>query len=131
MGKFAEKWGLAIAGVVLFVAITTAVTVDYRTAAGDRATKGAPWTPSEMQKLRIENKQLKAGLVQREFSAVQQRWNDAVGAIKDECAAVVKENGWPQDMTCDIQTLQFKEVPINSNAGLDHKPGPAPPAKKP
>jgi len=123
MREWFRRWSFIVVGLILVALVGFASYKDSH--AADRASKGAPWTPTENQRLRIENKQLKAGLVQREFSSVQQRWNDAVAALNAECAAVVKENEWPPDLTCDIQTLQFKEK---------EKPATPPitkPAKKP
>ena len=83
-----------------------------------------PCAPSEVQKLKIENAQLRAGIAQRDLTAAQRAWNEAAAALKAEADAIKKENGWPDDTQFDMQTLKF--TPSN-NAGLDHKPGPAPP----
>ena len=89
--------------------------------------KGPPYIPSEVQKLKLENAQLRAGIAQRDLTAAQKAWNEAAAALNAEAAAIKKENGWPDDLAFDFQSLKFT---LPDNAGLDHKPGPAPKPEK-
>lgn len=68
-------------------------------------------------------------LAQRDFSAAQRAWNDARAAFDAECQAIEKENNWPAEVTCDLQSLKFipavtkkeKEAPPKPVPDADHK----------
>ena len=77
-------------------------------AAGKAAEK---FEPSEVQKLKLENAQLRAGIAQRDLTAAQKAWNEAAAALNAEAAAIKKENGWPDDLAFDFQSLKFTPAP--------------------
>ena len=106
------------------------VSGELKVLAQEKATaeaKGPPYIPSEVQKLKLENAQLRAGIAQRDLTAAQKAWNEAAAALNAEAAAIKKENGWPDDVAFDFQTLRFSPAP----AGQRDKdtPAPSPPAK--
>lgn len=90
-------------------------------AAGKAAEK---FEPTEVQKLKLENAQLRAGIAQRDLTAAQRAWNEAAAALKAEADAIKKENGWPDDTQFDMQTLKFTEKPPKSPEEKKEKPKP-------
>lgn len=83
-----------------------------------------PYIPSEVQKLKLENAQLRAGIAQRDLTAAQHAWNAAAGEFRAACDAIKKENSWPEDVTCDLQTLKVTEPPPKPAAPEKDKPQP-------
>src|SRR5271163_2427988 len=84
--------------------------------------KTPPFIPNEVQKLKLENAQLRAGIAQRDLTAAQRAWNEMAAAFQSTCKEIKTENNWPEDLTCDLQSLQFTE-PVSKSV--------PPPNKKP
>jgi hypothetical protein len=81
-----------------------------------------PCIPDETQRLKLENKQLKAALAIDKFNAARAEWNTAEAAFRSECDAIKKENNWPEDVTCDLQTMKFTLKETKSGPAPDAKP---------
>lgn len=89
------------------------------------------YEPSEIQKLRLENAQLKLVVVALQIQPLEQKRQEQLAALSELCAAIVKENHWPDNVKCDPATLKFKESQPGSAAALepkaDRRPIPAQP----
>jgi regulator of replication initiation timing len=88
------------------------------------------YEPTENQALHLENTQLKAKLAQQAWSAKAYQLpefseaNKALNALLAECTAVVKENKWPDAVTCNPDTLKFAAA-----KQVEHKVDTAKPAE--
>lgn len=67
------------------------------------------YVPSEVQKLKLENAQLKLVVVALQIQPLEQKRQEQLAALSELCQAIVKENHWPDNMKCDPATLKFKE----------------------
>lgn len=65
--------------------------------------------PSEVQRLRLELLQKDASIAQLHVSYAQQKLNEALQLIYKECVKVRQENNWPEDVGCDVNSLDFKQ----------------------
>lgn len=63
--------------------------------------------PTETQRLRLENSQLKARLAVADILAAQNRYSAAMQALSNEGDAVIRENKWPENTQFDIDKLTF------------------------
>ncbi len=66
---------------------------------------------TEIQKLRLEVKQKDAQLAQQTAAIAQSRFQSAVTDFNDQVKAIEKENGWPETLQVDPNTLAFREPP--------------------
>jgi hypothetical protein len=102
------------------------------TASRDRSTALLTYEPSELQKLRLENAQLKLVVVALQIQPLEQKRQEQLAALSELCQAIVKENHWPDNVKCDPATLKFKESQPGAASALDPKadrqPVPAQPA---
>jgi hypothetical protein len=62
------------------------------------------YEPTENQRLRLE-------LQQARFTLALEHFRQAEAAFNGEVKAIEKENGWPEDLQFDPNTLAFKEFP--------------------
>ena len=75
------------------------------------------FVPTEIQRLKLENKQKDALLAKERLeslqSAVQQaqrNFQDSLKALTDEAETVKKEQGWGKDVVFDPNTVSFSEA---------------------
>lgn len=80
---------------------------------GSAQTKPAApvYEPTEIQRLRLENAQLRVQLIGTAIQPLQQRYQEQLMILAKLCEEVRKENKWPQDIECDVRTLQFVPRP--------------------
>ena len=74
------------------------------------------FTPTEIQLLKLQNKQKDALLAKSRLEALQtavqnaqKDFQDSMKALGDEAEAVKKENGWPKEVNFDPNTVSFSE----------------------
>jgi len=63
--------------------------------------------PTETQRLKLENAQLKARLAVADVQAAQRRYGDAMTALSETGNEVIRENKWPPETQFDIDKLTF------------------------
>ena len=80
--------------------------------------KAKEYKPTEIQLLKLQNKQKDALLakqrlesLQAAIQATQKEFQDGLKALTDEAEAVKKENNWPKETQFDPNTVQFSEPP--------------------
>lgn len=69
------------------------------------------YKPTEIQSLRLQVKQRDAWLAQKDAISAQQRYQAAVGALIAEGEMVRKEQGWPESVKFDADTITFAVPP--------------------
>lgn len=96
---------------------------------GEAQDKGTPplkLEPTQVQGLELKVAQQAAQLAQKDAQAAQDRFQQAMLALKAEADGIIKENKWPEGTRMDYDTLEFSVAPIPAPA-----PAPTPtPAKK-
>jgi hypothetical protein len=65
------------------------------------------YEPTEIQSLRLKVDQQKALLAQRDLQQAQANMQAAMAALTEESAKIKKENGWPEDVTFNPDSLAF------------------------
>src|SRR5208337_3075630 len=84
---------------VVPVPVTTPVTAPV---------KKSEYQPTEIQRLKLENAQLRAVNAQQSWSAASmklaeyQTFQSSVNSLVEECKNIERENRWPADVGCDI-----------------------------
>lgn len=90
------------------------------------------YVPSEIQRLKLENAQLKLALIGAQIQPLQAKWQEQMAVLGQLCEAVRKENKWPENVKCDAGTLKFAEAAQPRPAGQPgRQPVPAPPGTEP
>lgn len=95
---------LLILAVVVFL-----LSVYFAIAKADDGVK--KYVASEIQMLRLQNKQKDAQLAQKDFFIAQQNFQAAVKALEDEGERVRTENKWPSAILFDKDKLSFNDFP--------------------
>lgn len=108
----------------ILLAFTLAFFAPWAIFAQDKTPAPAPvkYELSEVQKLRLENLQLKAKLAQQTYNEAQAGFNIALTALNTEAHKVMVDNKWPEDSQFDFDHLTFSAPPP--------KPEPPKPEKK-
>lgn len=90
--------------------------------------KPAPtYEPSEIQRLKLENAQLKLLVIALQIQPLEQKRQEQYSALLQACEAIRKENKWPENVKCDPATLKFQaEAPK-----VERAPIPPPPSSPP
>jgi hypothetical protein len=80
--------------------------------------------PTETQKLKLENAQLRAQVARDRADQAANAYNATIAAFFEMCNQVKKENGWDAGVTCNISTLAFSPPkPTPSPAPTPTDPG--------
>jgi hypothetical protein len=81
------------------------------------------YEPSEGQRLKLENAQLKALVIALQIQPLEQKRQEQVKALSDLCETIRKENKWPDNIKCDLSTLKFAP----EQPKVERQPVPPPP----
>jgi hypothetical protein len=111
------RWSnLTVAGRIVLLALLTLVIAIGLLA--QEAAKPKVYTPTEVQSLRLQNKQKDALITKQQMEALQsamqaaqQRFSDQLKALTDEGEKTKSENGWGKEVAFDPNTLVFSEAP--------------------
>lgn len=87
----------------------------------------ADLVPSESQKLKLENAQLKARISLIEAQGAASRFAEIRKAFDTTCAEVIKENKWPEGATCNPDSLAIVPPEVKAVAPV----APTTPTKAP
>lgn len=69
------------------------------------------FVPTEMQRLKLENLQLKAKLAQADQAKAQAKFQGAVSELYSYSNDVRAENKWGEEVTFDIDSLKYSGPP--------------------
>jgi hypothetical protein len=99
-----------------YILLLTILSLLCLLAIGLYAQDKAKYQPTEIQLLKLQNKQKDAVIAKQALDALQAQitnqqkaFQEALKSLNDEAEAIKKENSWPKELTFDPNNVVFTE----------------------